>query len=91
MGDIKRNATINTDLEKLMEERSERETSKTNKVAVKDITKENAKKKTQAFSGRAPLDTWEKFKLINGARGISNNAAMNIALLEYVQKYEDLL
>ena len=48
-------------------------------------------KKNKMISAYVDIDRYEKFKAINGLRGISNNKIINLLIADYVLQYEKLL
>jgi len=47
--------------------------------------------KNKMISAYVDIDRYEKFKAINGLRGISNNKILNLLIADYVLQYEKLL
>ena len=47
--------------------------------------------KNKMISAYVDIDRYEKFKTINGLRGISNNNILNLLIADYVLQYEKLL
>ena len=47
--------------------------------------------KNKMISAYVDIDRYEKFKTINGLRGISNNKILNLLIADYVLQYEKLL
>ena len=47
--------------------------------------------KNKMISAYVDIDRYEKFKTINGLRGISNNKILNLLIADYVLEYERLL
>ena len=47
--------------------------------------------KNKMISAYVDIDRYEKFKTINGLRGISNKKILNLLIADYVLQYEKLL
>ena len=47
--------------------------------------------KNKMIAAYVDIDRYEKFKAINGLRGISNNKILNLLIADYVLQYEKLL
>ena len=47
--------------------------------------------RNKMISAYVDIDRYEKFKMINGLRGISNNKILNLLIADYVLQYEKLL
>ena len=47
--------------------------------------------RNKMISAYVDIDRYEKFKAINGLRGISNNKIINLLIADYVLQYEKLL
>ena len=47
--------------------------------------------RNKMISAYVDIDRYEKFKTINGLRGISNNKILNLLIADYVLQYEKLL
>ena len=66
----------------------DQQTPETKTVA--DVFKSN-KEKNKMISAYVDIDRYEKFKVINEKRGISNNKILNLMIADYVLQYEKLL
>ncbi len=92
MGDIVKKNKFEDAINKLdyMEESEKEKSSKVvKKIVGKGEKKKNEERKT--LPTYIPLSLYEKFSAINEAYGISNNAAINILIRDYVSEKQGIL
>lgn len=96
MGDIKKMGDIKNKFDGIVEQLNEQE----------QIESAKSKKVVQAIAGRAagrkkeerkvlptyiPMSMFKQFEQINAAYGISNNAAINMLIRDYISEKKDVL
>lgn len=92
MGDIKRKNKFDEVVNEL-DSQEDKAMEKSENV-VKKISGKSGRKNTEAkktLPTYIPVSLYEKFSAINEAYGISNNAAINILIRDYVTQKQDVL
>ena len=93
MGDIMKKTNKFDDAVEQLNEQEELESTKSKKV-VQAIAGRGRKKKTEerkVLPTYIPMSMFKQFDEINAAYGISNNAAINMLIRDYITEKKDVL